>query len=59
MQALSASFFTAFFMAGGVEELFKFLAIIITLKSSLLFLSYLKTRSKRGEYQCLKSTLNS
>ena len=31
MQALSASFFTAFFMAGGVEELFKFLAIIITL----------------------------
>ncbi len=32
---------------------------IRTLKSSLLFLSYLKTRSKRGEYQCLKSTLNS
>ena len=31
MQALPASFFTAFFMAGGVEELFKFLAIIITL----------------------------
>ena len=29
MQALSASFFTAFFMVGGVEELFKFLAIII------------------------------
>ena len=31
MQALPASFYTAFFMAGGVEELFKFLAIIITL----------------------------
>lgn len=30
MQALPASFFTAFFMAGGVEELFKFLAITIT-----------------------------
>ena len=31
MQALPASFYTAVFMAGGVEELFKFLAIIITL----------------------------
>ncbi len=31
MQALPASFYTAFFMAGGVEELFKFIAIIITL----------------------------
>ena len=31
MAPLPASFFTAFFMAGGVEELFKFLAIIITI----------------------------
>ena len=31
MATLPASFFTAFFVAGGVEELFKFLAIIITL----------------------------
>ena len=31
MQTLPASFFTAFFMAGGVEEVFKFLAMIITL----------------------------
>lgn len=30
MQALPAAFYTAFFMAGGVEELFKFIAIIIT-----------------------------
>ena len=31
MAPLPASFFTAFFIAGGVEELFKFLAIIITI----------------------------
>ena len=31
MATLPASFFTAFFVAGGVEELFKFLAIIITI----------------------------
>ena len=31
MANLPAAFFTAFFMAGGVEELFKFLAIIITI----------------------------
>lgn len=31
MKSFPASFYTAFFMAGGVEELFKFLAIIITL----------------------------
>ena len=30
MQALPAAFYTAFFMAGGVEELFKYIAIIIT-----------------------------
>ncbi len=29
MQALPSSFFTAFFMAGGVEEVYKFLAIIL------------------------------
>ena len=31
MQALPSSFFTAFFMAGGVEEVYKFLAIILTM----------------------------
>ncbi len=31
MKSFPASFYTAFFMAGGVEELFKFLAIILTL----------------------------
>lgn len=39
MANLPASFFTAFFVAGGVEELFKFLAIIITiaiLKNSVI-----------------------
>ena len=30
MKALPAAFYTAFFMAGGVEELFKYIAIIIT-----------------------------
>ena len=30
MRAFPAAFYTAFFMAGGVEELFKFIAIIIT-----------------------------
>lgn len=31
MKSFPASFYTAFFMAGGVEELFKFLAMILTL----------------------------
>ena len=31
MPAFPAAFYTAFFMAGGVEELFKFIAIIITM----------------------------
>ena len=31
MATLPAAFYTAFFVAGGVEELFKFLAIIITI----------------------------
>ena len=31
MAALPAAFYTAFFIAGGVEELFKFVAIIITI----------------------------
>ena len=31
MENLPAAFYTAFFVAGGVEELFKFLAIVITI----------------------------
>ena len=34
---LPASFFTAFFVAGGVEELFKFLAIIIPMALHTLY----------------------